>query len=183
MLGYIRDRLEKFPHEGIGEFHVYALKLSDRGLLKAVAGLAVHRCILIHFHSGAEPVRLFFELEPGLTIIWAHAGMSEPAEIVGAMFDKHRGLYADTSCREHELLRGDGTITQAWRAVILRHPDRLMIGTDTWVNSQWDNYQDLVALNRRWRAKLPKEVAKRIANKNVAMPFGCKIFRGLLGSR
>lgn len=183
MADYIRRRLEKYPHQGIGEFHVHAVDPADRPLLRTIARMAKVRGIPIHVHSGAAPVRMFFTLEPGLTIIWAHAGMSEPAEVVGAMFDQFTTLYADTSYREHDILRGDGTIAPAWLDVITRHADRLMIGTDTWVNSQWDSYEDLIAVNRRWLGKLPREIAERIAYKNAARLFGRKVSRDLLGSR
>lgn len=183
MLDYIRQRLRKFQHGGIGEFHVHALDPGDRPLLKAIAQMAKARRIPIHIHSGAEPVRLFFELEPGLTIIWAHAGMSESAEVVGAMFDEYAALYADTSYRENDILTADGTIAPAWLDVITRHSDRLMIGTDTWVNDQWDNYAELVDLNRRWLRKLPRKIAERIAYKNAARLFKRRISRDLLGLR
>lgn len=183
MLDYIRRRLEKFPHKGIGEFHVHTLDPSDRPLLKAIAQLASARRIPVHIHSGAAPVRLFFDLEPSLTIIWAHAGMSEPAAVVGAMFDRYRTLYADTSYREHDILAGDGTIAPAWLDVITRHSDRLMVGSDTWVNSQWDDYKELIDLNRRWLGKLPRETAERIAYKNAARLFGRKVSKDLLGVR
>jgi len=183
MLDYIRHRLEKFPHKGIGEFHVHTLDPTDRPLLKAIAQLARTRQIPIHIHSDAAPVRLFFELEPSLTIIWAHAGMTEPAAVVGAMFDRYRTLYADTSYREHDILADDGSIAPAWLDVIARHSDRLMVGSDTWVNSQWDDYKELIDLNRRWLGKLPRETAERIAYKNAARLFGRKVSRDLLGSR
>jgi len=183
VLDYIRQRLGNYPHRGIGEFHVHTLDPADRPLLKAVARMARERNIPVHIHSGAEPVRLFFEMEPELTVIWAHAGMSEPADVVGAMFDAYPKLYADTSYREGDILTADGTIAPAWRDVIMRHPDRLMVGTDTWVNSQWDGYGELVELNRSWLAKLPRAVAERIAYRNAARLFGRTVSRDLLGSR
>lgn len=183
MLDYIRGRLAKYPHEGIGEFHVHALDPADRPLLRTIAGMAKARAIPVHIHSGAEPVRLFYEFEPGLTVIWAHAGMSEPAEIVGAMLDRYPTLYADTSYRENDILTSGGDIDPAWRAVILRHADRLMVGTDTWVNSQWARYEELIALNRQWLARLPREVAERIAYRNAARLFRRKIDRRLPGER
>lgn len=182
MLGYIRDRLETYDHEGIGEFHVHNLDPADRPLLRAVAGMARARNIPVHIHSGAAPVRLFYELEPELTVIWAHAGMSEPPDVVGAMLDAYPTLYADTSYREREIL-GDGNLDPMWRAVILRHPDRLMVGTDTWINAQWDDYEGLIALNRSWLAKLPRDVAERIAYGNAARLFGRKVSRDLIGTR
>jgi len=182
MLEYLRKRLESYDHEGMGEFHVHRIDPADRPLLKAVAAMARARGIPVHIHSGAGPVRLFYELEPELTVIWAHAGMSEPPEVVGEMLDTYQTLYADTSYREREIL-GDGGLDPLWRGVILRHPDRLMVGTDTWINAQWDDYEELIALNRRWLAKLPRDVAERIAWRNAARLFGRMVSKELIGTR
>lgn len=175
MEAYITDRLARYPHEGLGEFHIHNLDPADRPLLAAVAAMAKARNIPVHIHSGAEPVRFFYGLEPGLTVIWAHAGMSEPPATVGAMLDAYPTLYADTSYREREIL-GDGTaLNPAWKAVIERHADRLMVGTDTWINEQWDNYEGLIALNRRWLALLPRDTAEKIAYRNAARLFDRQI--------
>jgi hypothetical protein len=182
MLDYIRGRLAKYPHEGIGEFHIHNLDPSDRPLLSEISRMAKARNIIIHIHSGAAPVKLLYELEPGLTILWAHAGMSEPPEVVGPMLDTYKTLYADTSYRENDILNGDA-IDPAWLEVINRHSDRLMVGSDTWVNSQWDDYEGLIALNRAWLSKLPRPIAERIAYKNAAKLFKRKISRNLLGKR
>lgn len=172
MEAYIKERLGRYPHQGIGEFHIHNLDPADRPLLAAVAAMAKARNIPVHIHSDAGPVRFFYELEPGLTVIWAHAGMSEPPATVGAMLDAYPTLYADTSYREREIL-GDGTaLDPAWKAVIERHADRLMVGTDTWINEQWDNYEGLIALNRRWLALLPRNIAEKIAYRNAAGLFG-----------
>ena len=183
MLDYLKQRLARYPHEGIGEFHVHNIDTSDRALLKAVAAMALKRNIPIHIHSGADPVTLFYELEPSLTILWAHAGMSEPAETVGAMMDRYRTLYADTSFRENDILMGDGSIDPAWMKVIKRHSDRLMVGSDTWVNAQWDSYEELIALNRQWLSRLPRETAEAIAYKNAARLFKRSVSRKLIGKR
>ncbi len=175
MEAYLKDRLARYPHQGIGEFHIHRLDMEDRPLLAAVAALARARGVPLHIHSGAEPVRFFYGLEPGLTIIWAHAGMSEPAEVVGQMLDAYPTLYADTSFRERDIL-GDGTaLDPAWKAVIERHADKLMVGTDTWITAQWDSYEDLIALNRRWLALLPRETAEKIAYRNAASLFAREI--------
>ncbi len=47
-----------------------------------------------------------------------------------------------------------------------------MVGTDTWINAQWDNYEDLIVLNRRWLALLPRDIAEKIAYRNAARLFG-----------
>lgn len=172
MRAYLEERLAGYPHEGIGEFHIHRLDPDDRPFLAAVAAMAKARDIPIHIHSDADPVRLFFELEPELTVIWAHAGLSEPADVVGEMLDAYPRLYADTSYRERDILSGRGALDPAWRQVIERHADRLMVGSDTWVNSQWADYEGLIALNRHWLSLLPRATAEQIAFRNAARLFG-----------
>ena len=168
MLDYMKDRLKRFPHEGLGEFHIHRLDPDDRPFLEDIAALAKDNDIPVHIHSGAEPVELFFEMEPSLTIIWAHAGLSDPPEVVDRMMSEYPDLYADTSLRENQILSS----WDIWQPIILRHQDRLMVGSDTWVNSQWDNYDGLIAQNRAWLARLPRDVAEKIAFRNAARLFG-----------
>ena len=182
MLAYLQKRLATYPHRGIGEFHIHSIDPRDRDFLKQVAKLAIDRQIVIHLHSGAKPVQLFYEFEPGLTIIWAHAGMSEPPEVIGPMLERYPNLYTDTSYREHDIL-GDGDIESRWRDLIMRYPDRFMVGSDTWVNSQWESYEALIELNRHWLSKFPREVAEKIAYRNAEALFGRKVSRQLIGKR
>mgnify|MGYP003694715265 CR=1 FL=1 len=47
-----------------------------------------------------------------------------------------------------------------------------MVGSDTWVNSRWDDYEALMQQARRWLGDLPPAVAPRIAWDNGASWFG-----------
>ena len=126
---------------------------------------------------------LLFSLEPRLKIIWAHAGMSEPAHIVDEMMAKYEMLYADTSYREGDILTSQGTIDPAWRRVLERFSDRFMVGSDTWVNGQWANYGQLIAINRLWLSQFPRSIAEKIAYKNAERLFGRSIETRLIGQR
>lgn len=184
MFDYIRGRMDKYPHVGIGEFHLHDVAAADEGLLRQIAKLAAERGALLHIHSGAEPVSFMYVIDPGLTIIWAHAGMSEPPSVIGPMMDKHPRLFADLSYREWEILRGEGgTLNPEWKALLEKHADRFMVGTDTWVNEQWAQYGDLVAMNRAWLAQFPKDLAEGFAYKNAEKLFKKKVTRGLIGTR
>jgi hypothetical protein len=182
MLAYLEKRLTTYPHRGIGEFHIHHLDPNDRDFLKQVARLAAERKILIHLHSDAKPVQLFYEMEPALTMIWAHAGMSEPPEVIGALLERYPKLYADTSYREYDIL-GDGDIEPRWRDLIMRYPDRFMIGSDTWANSQWERYEALIQINRRWLSQFPREVAEKIAYRNAETLFGRQVSMQLIGKK
>ncbi len=183
MIDYLRQRLADYPHEGIGEFHLHRVDPADETLLRQVAALAISKDIYIHVHSGKEPVDLLFSLEPKLKIIWAHAGMSEPAQTVEDMMAKYGMLYADTSYREGDILTPQGTIDPDWRRVLERFSDRFMVGSDTWVNGQWANYGQLIAINRLWLSQFPRPIAEKIAYKNAERLFGRSIETRLIGQR
>ena len=181
MFEYLAGRLATYPHEGIGEFHLHDVNPEDEALLRKIVDVAIQKNLYLHVHSGRESVDYLFRLEPGLQIIWAHAGMVESALTVQSMMAKYATLYADTSYRESDILNADGTIDEDWRRVIERFPDRFMVGSDTWVNSQWDDYQDLIAMNRKWLSRFSRSVAERIAFKNAERLFGRNVGNHLLG--
>jgi hypothetical protein len=173
---YLAGRLERGGYKGIGEFHLHSAADARTPVLREVARLAVRHGILLHVHAGAAPVAVLFELEPKVRILWAHAGMSTPPGEVRRMMDAHRNLWAELSFREWEILPG-GRLDPAWRALLLAHPDRFMIGTDTYANGRWEGYGELVAGHRRWLALMPPEVAEAIAWRNAARVLGVKMGR------
>ena len=179
---YLEQRLELYPHEGLGEFHVRAMAGANEDLLRKVAEMAMERNIPIHIHSDDAPVRFFFEIAPELTIIWAHVGMSSPPEVIGPLMDTHDRLFADTSYRESDILEGDG-LDPEWRDLLIRHADRFMIGSDTWVNGQWDDYDGIISMNREWLSHLPFDVAVKIAYQNAENLFDRRIGKDLIGTR
>jgi len=183
MKEYLLSRLEDYPHQGIGEFHVHNIDTSDKGLLREVTQMAKQRNIPIHIHSGVEPVRFLYELEPDLTIIWAHAGMSEPPQVIDEMFTAFPSLYADTSYREREILESSTELNVQWKELIMKFSDRLMVGSDTWVNNQWENYNILISMNRLWLSMLPREVAEKIAYKNAEKLFNVSVSNDQIGIR
>jgi len=111
-------------------------------------------------------VQALFDRKPDLKIIWAHAGMSDPAPVIGGMLDRHANLWAELSYRAHEILPGD-RLDAEWEKLLIRHADRFVIGTDTWAVDRWQSYEGLIADHRAWLAKLPRDVAGKIAHKNA----------------
>lgn len=183
MFEYLSKRLAIHPHEGIGEFHLHEVDAEDENLLRRIAAIAIERDLLIHVHSDKGPVDLLYEMEPDLRIIWAHAGMIEPAKVVEAMMARYESLYADTSYRESDIMNEDGTIDDDWRRVIERFPDRFMIGSDTWANSQWAEYRDLMKINRKWLSQFSRSIAESVAYKNAERLFGREVNNHLFGTR
>ncbi len=70
-----------------------------------------------------------------------------------------------------------------WLRIVVDFQDRLMVGSDTWVNSQWDRYADIIELNRRWLSKLPRSIAEKIAFRNAEQLFGRKVSMEQVGTK
>ena len=183
MADYLQDRLDTHPHEGIGEFHIRNQGMWDEDLFRKIIDMAKARDLYLHVHSGAEPIRWLYDLDPEVNVIWAHAGLGEPASEVHKLMSEFPTLLADTSLRERVILGFSGEIDPEWSDIIFDFQDRLMVGSDTWVNSQWDNYDAIIASNRRWLAKLPRDVAEKIAYRNAERVFGRTITMGLVGQK
>lgn len=187
MKAYLEDRLERYPHQGIGEFHIRNRSMWDEDLFKDLIKIAKERDIFLHVHSGAEPIRWLYDLDPNVKIIWAHASLGEPSSVVYDLMHEYPNLLADTSLREYSILGtglGAGNdLDPDWKKIIFDFQDRLMIGSDTWVNSQWDNYDAIMTSNRLWLSKLPRTVAEKIAYKNAERVFNRTISNDLIGQR
>jgi hypothetical protein len=173
VVGYMEERLKAGGgvYAGIGEFHLFDVKYVATPPVKRVVDLAVERGILLHVHSDAAVVRALFALNPKIRVLWAHAGMSEPADVVGDMLDRHAALCTEVSYRAGDIAPG-GQLAPAWRTVLIKHKDRFMIGTDTHAGTRWESYADLVDTHRRWLAQLPGDVAEAIAWGNAVRVFG-----------
>jgi predicted TIM-barrel fold metal-dependent hydrolase len=171
VIPYLEARLKNGIYRGIGEFHLHATDSARTPTMQRVAALAVEHNIPLHIHAGAGPVSVLFEMEPTLKIHWAHAGMVEPAEIVAKMIERHPALTAEVSFRAHDIAPG-GKIDPVWRDLFMRHSDRFMIGTDTYINDRWDAYASLIDEHRNWLGQLPRETAEAIAHGNAARVFG-----------
>ena len=166
LVPYSEKRLRSGRHRVFGEVHLYGPEnLQTPQMVRFFAMMEEHGLIL-QPHTEAWVVRALFAKKPDLTILWAHAGFSEPASVVGKMLNRYPNLWAELSYRAQDITPG-GETDPGWRKVLVRHADRLMIGTDTWAVDRWHEYRGLIGEHRRWLAKLPPEVAEKIAHKNA----------------
>jgi predicted TIM-barrel fold metal-dependent hydrolase len=169
VLPYLEQRLRLGVHKGIGEFHLFGGQ-TGTPVVKRVVELAVQHDIYLHAHSDDLAIVELFTIEPRLKIIWAHAGMSSGPQAVGALLDRYRTLWVDLAIRNSDVAPG-GVLDRDWRAVFLRHPDRFLAGTDTWVTSRWEMLPDSVSEVRTYLGQLPRDVAERIAFRNADRLF------------
>jgi hypothetical protein len=166
---YVEERLKRGIYKGIGEFHLYGGQ-TNTPVIRRFAELAVERNIILHAHSDEAAVEELFALNPKVKILWAHAGMSSGPDVIGKMLDRYPNLWAELAIRSD--MASGGKLDPAWRALFLRHSDRILVGTDTWVTSRWDALPGYLEEMRVWLRQLPRDVAEKIAYRNAERLFG-----------
>jgi len=171
VLAYVEGRLSKNRgvHKGIGEFHLFSGQTGTL-VVKRITELAVQENIYLHAHSDELAIIELFTIEPRLRVIWAHAGMTSGPQAVGALLDRYQALWVDLAIRNSDVAPG-GTLDPGWRALFLRHPDRFLAGTDTWVTSRWEALPGSVTDVRGYLSQLPRDVAEKIAFRNAERLF------------
>jgi hypothetical protein len=168
VLAYVEERLARGIYKGIGEFHLFGGQ-TDTPVIRRIVALAVERGIFLHAHSDEAAVEELFQIDPRVKVLWAHAGMTSGPEAVGRMLDRYPNLWAELAIRTD--MASGGRVEPAWRALFLRHPDRIMIGTDTWVTSRWAHLPAYLEEMRAWLRQLPRELAEKIAFRNAERLF------------
>src|SRR5688572_20019707 len=163
------------PYRGIGEFHLYESANANGPVAKKLIALAEEKKLAVLAHVDDVAVDLLMANAPSkgraLRLIWAHTGIGgTPVERVQAMLERYPLLMGELSYRPGLTCEG-GRLCPEWRALILKYPERFMVGSDTWVNQRWSAYDEIMRSYRTWLGDLPPDVAKRIAWGNAAALF------------
>jgi hypothetical protein len=163
------------PYRGIGEFHLYDSANANGPVAKKLIALAERQKLAVLAHVDDVAIDLLMANAPSkgqsLRLIWAHTGIGgTPIERVHALFERYPLLVGELSYRPG-LTCGGGTLCPEWRALLLKYPDRFVIGSDTWVNQRWSAYDEIMRGYRTWLGELPADVARRIAWGNAAALF------------
>ena len=166
------------PYRGIGEFHLYDSRNANGPVARKLMAFAEDKQLAVLAHVDDVAVDLLMANAPSkgqkLRLIWAHTGIGgTPVERVEAMLARYPLLMGELSYRPGLTCEG-GLLCPEWRTLLLRYPDRFLIGSDTWINPRWQQYDELMQGYRRWLGDLPPDVARQIAWDNGAALFGLK---------
>jgi hypothetical protein len=166
------------PYRGLGEFHLYDSANANGPVAKKLMALAEDKNLAVLAHVDDVAIDLLMANTPSKgqksRLIWAHTGIGgAPATRVDQLFAKYPLLMGELSYRPG-LTCDAGKLCPEWRALLLKYPTRFLIGSDTWVNQRWDQYDDLMKGYRAWLGDLPVEAARKIAWDNAAGLFGVK---------
>ena len=165
------------PVRGLGEFHLYDSANADGPVAVKLMRLARERGLAVLAHCDEIAVEKLMAHAPGARLIWAHNGIGgTPVAAVRALLERHPSVLGELSYRPG-LIDG-GRLSSPWRDLMLAHPGRFLIGSDTWINARWQQYEGLMAEARGWLGDLPREVAQRVGWGNGAALFGLVPPRG-----
>ena len=164
------------PYRGIGEFHLYDSANANGPVAQKLMALAEQRSLVVLAHVDDVAIDLLMAHTPSqgrsMQLIWAHNGIrGAPVERVDALMARYPGLLGELSYRPGLVYEND-QLCPAWRALLLKYPDRFVIGSDTWVNQRWQYYESLMQGYRTWLGGLPPDVAQKVAWGNAARLFG-----------
>jgi hypothetical protein len=160
------------PYRGLGEFHLYDSANADGPTARTLMRLAQERDLAVLAHVDDTAIDLLMAHAPRARLIWAHTGIGgAPVERVRTLLERYPGLRGELSYRPG--LTGEGgQLAPEWRALVTQHPQRFLVGSDTWVNQRWQYYEELMQGYRLWLGGLPAEVARQVAWGNGAAWFG-----------
>jgi hypothetical protein len=161
---YLEQRLARPIYRGIGEFHLTGAEARSP-IVRQVAELAGRHGLFLHCHCDAAAAEILVGLVPGVRVLWAHAGMGSGPDEVSRLVGLSADLLVELALRSD--VAPGGQLDPAWRDLFLRHADRFMVGTDTWVSSRWGSYVEVQNDARIWLRQLPPEVARRLATENA----------------
>ncbi len=164
-------------YKGIGEFHLYDSANANGPVAKKLMQFAAKNKLAVLAHVDDVAIDLLMAHipnAPDARLIWAHTGIGgAPVSRVDALFAKYPQLIGELSYRPGLICEG-GKLCAEWRTLLLKYPGRFMIGSDTWVNQRWTQYDELMKGYRTWLGDLPPDAARKIAWDNAANLFGVK---------
>ena len=182
-----REALESGRYHGIGEVHFIAGAGPswDNQVFQGLLDLAREYDVPVLIHTESSAAEYFTPVcraNPEVRFQWAHAGARlGPAE-VDAVMAACPNVWTELSARDPWRYGGfadeDGTLSQAWRELLARYPDRFMTGADAvwppgpvhrWdqADTGWQRLGQLVDYHRRWLDGLPDGLAHKIRVANA----------------
>ena len=158
------------PFRGLGEFHLYDSANADGAVAAKLMKLARERGLAVLAHCDEVAIDKLMAHAPGAKLIWAHTGIGgTPVGRVRELMGQHPSLLGELSYRPG--LAHNGALAAEWRDTFTALPERFLIGSDTWINQRWQQYEALMDEYRAWLGALPPAVAQRIAWGNGASLF------------
>lgn len=186
----VRKALASGRYHGIGELHLiggFAMRWERSDVLRALLALAAEHDVPVMIHtefSRAEPTLSICRANPDNRLVLAHAGAALPPDEVQRVLEACPNVWMDLSARDPwRFLRfpisgDDGRLLPDWEALVLRWPDRFMIGSDAvWPverldawdqpDTGWQRIGEFLDFHRHWASFLPADVRRKVLLDNA----------------
>ena len=182
-----REGLENKKYFGIGELHLWSglPPRQDNEILLALFELAQQHDVPFLLHTESSDATYIIPIcqkHDTVRILWAHAGgILKPNDVENAM-QQCPNLWVELSARDpwryNTLVDDQGKLPEAWRALIIKYPNRFMTGSDpVWgvtktqrwdePDEGWDHLHELTKFHRKWMTELPSEVEEKVRLTNA----------------
>lgn len=167
--GRVEQALSDGPWRGVGELHIFAGQRRSPVFLRIVELATAHDLPLL-MHCDPAVIDALFEHAPAATVVWAHAGAYPYPALLRDYLQRYPRLYIDLSVRD-DRIAPDGELDADWELLLLEHPQRFLVGVDTFRTERWARFGEVAAIMRAWLAQLPTDVARLIARDNGERVF------------
>lgn len=186
-----RQGLASGQYKGIGELHVISGlgPRRDNRIFQGLLELAAEFDVPFNIHTETSNYRF---LEPicqkhsKVRFLWAHAGGILGPEHAEGIIKACPNVWIELSARDPHhyggLVDDDGRLRTGWKSVMIKYPDRFMVGTDPvwkahevnkWYEADegWLHYDKFISFHRGWLVELPDEVEQKIRLDNALAFF------------
>ncbi|MDH5648316.1 MAG: amidohydrolase [Gammaproteobacteria bacterium] len=184
-----REALESGAYQGVGEIHMVAgigpahHNLVLNGLIRLAIEFNVP--LLIHIETSSH---LYFEplcqRYSKARFLLAHGGGLLDHEQIGSLMMACPNVWIEFSARDHwryvqsPIVDNNGRLLQGWAKLVLRFPDRFMIGSDPYwpvekelaleeSDTGWLKIDEYLNFHRKWLGFIPDNVRRKLQIENA----------------
>ncbi len=193
LLTRARKALASGRYHAIGEVHMIPgfMARPDTPVVKGLLELAAEFDVAFWFHTEFSQPAFVIDLchaHPKVRFLWAHAGSVLSSKQVDEAMSACPNLWMELAARDPWRHRSEiitdqqGTLRAPWRELILKHQDRVMVGSDpvwpveqleAWDQSDtgWQEVGRFLRYHRSWLTQLPPAAAQKIRLDNARAFF------------
>ena len=104
-LPFLENELKRGIYKGIGEFHLFGVE-AESDVMRKLVNLSVERKLHLHAHSDAQAIATLIGHNAKVKMLWAHAGISTPVEVVAEWMEKFPQITVELSYH-YDVVSGD----------------------------------------------------------------------------
>jgi len=161
----VAQALKDNAWQGVGELHLFA-EHRHSDVFRDIVKQAEKHDLPLLMHADPAVIDTLFEMAPSATVIWAHGGAYPYPPLLGDYLNRYPRLYIDLSMR-NERIAPNGNLNPEWELLFMDHPNRFMVGVDTFSSNRWQTYGAIIEETDLWLNQLPPEIKNRISHQNA----------------